>query len=86
MTKDKILESSVQAKLIKDHKENGWLVIRLRSVDPAGYPDLLMIKNGKVKFIEVKKDTGTLSKLQIMRIEELRHHKINVSVVYGTKL
>jgi len=74
-------ESKHQKNLIKQYKDDGWLVIRLRdaptTISQTGTPDLLCLKpNGlgdsQVKFIEVK-DTGkTASKLQEYHIKKLR--------------
>ena len=78
MKSNRTLERSVLSKTIKWYRSRGWVVIRLRSVDPAGYPDLLIIRNGIVKFIELKRadGLGKLSALQETRIAELQLHGI----------
>lgn len=74
----KVLEKSVLSRTIKKFRDQGWIVLRLRGVDPAGYPDLLIIRDGIVKFIELKRadGLGKLSALQETRIEQLAKHKI----------
>jgi len=78
MKSDKVLEKSVLSKAIKWFRSRGWIVIRLRSVDPAGYPDLLIIRRGIVKFVELKRadGLGKLSMLQKLRIQELKENGI----------
>lgn len=58
------LESSVQSKLIRDLRNDGWFVVRLLHTTPSGVPDLLAIKNKKHVFIEVKREGGKVSPLQ----------------------
>lgn len=60
----KKLESSVQSKLIRDLRNDGWFVVRLLHTTPSGVPDLLAIKNKKHVFIEVKREGGKVSPLQ----------------------
>lgn len=73
-------ETIFQSKLVKKYKEQGYMVIRLRSTDPTGIPDLLLIKDSEVIFVEVKTDSK-LSEIQKLRIKELREHKIKVKVI-----
>lgn len=60
----KKLESSIQSKLIRDLRNDGWFVVRLLHTTPSGVPDLLAIKNKKHVFIEVKREGGKVSPLQ----------------------
>lgn len=78
------LETFYQAKIIKQLKREGWLVIRLRHVSPAGMPDLLALKDGKAVFVETKKPDGVPRPLQ-----EYMHKKINQAgfkVLVGSKI
>lgn len=65
-------ESKIQIKVIKFLEKDGWYVLRLISTNKTGIPDLLAFKKNEPDiFIEVKTETGKLSKLQ-----EFRHKDI----------
>ncbi len=49
-------------------------------LNKAGYPDLILLKPNEVKFVEVKRKNGRLSKIQEYRIEELRRIGFEVIV------
>ena len=66
-----ILESKIQAKLIKHYEKLGYYVIKLIKTNKNGIPDLLCLKEGKAFFIEVKSEKGTVRPLQKFRHEEL---------------
>jgi Holliday junction resolvase len=66
-----ILESKIQAKLIKEYESIGYYVIKLIKTNKNGIPDLLCLKDGKGFFIEVKSEKGKLKPLQEYRHEEL---------------
>lgn len=53
--KNKTLESDIQARIIARLKAEGWLCVKLVSTNLPGIPDLLMLKDGKARFIEVKR-------------------------------
>lgn len=74
-------EAQYQAKLIKQYKADGWTVIKLVQTNKAGYPDLLCLKPGEVRFVEVKGPKGRLSKVQEYRISELRAKGFDVQVL-----
>lgn len=66
-----ILESKIQAKIIKDYESMGYYVIKLIKTNKNGIPDLLCLKDGKGFFIEVKSEKGKVKPLQHFRHEEL---------------
>jgi len=66
------LESKLQSKIIAKLTAEGWLCVKLIKTNKNGIPDLMCLKEGKTMFIEVKQETGKLSELQKMRIDELR--------------
>ena len=79
-----MLESKIQAKLIKQLESEGYYVIKLVSTNKSGIPDLIAIpKNSDVVFYEVKQKSGKLSKLQEYRIKELDNHGVKTNVHYG---
>ena len=77
-------EQQIQAKKIKELESLGYYVIKLTLTNKNGIPDLIAIpKESDVKFIEVKKEKGKLSKLQEYRIDELKKHGVNVEIYKG---
>lgn len=70
-----MLESKIQAKIIKRFTDAGYLVIKLIKTSKNGIPDLMALKDGKTLFIEVKRPLlGKLSKVQEYRIKELKEY------------
>lgn len=76
-------EAQIQSKLIKHFESKGFYVIKLIKTNVNGIPDLLVIKEDRVKFIEVKKAGGKISKLQEFRIRELRQKGIDAVCMDG---
>ncbi len=48
-----------------------------------GMPDLAILKNQKIYFMEFKSDKGKLTRQQIIIIEYLREHGYDVAVVHN---
>jgi len=66
-------ESQVQRKIIAYAKANGWLYIKTIKLSESGHADVILFKNGKTFFIEVKKSTGGVnSELQLYRQKQFR--------------
>lgn len=67
-----MIESEIQAPIIKHLESSGYIVIRMNAgkgrhnqrLSPAGTPDLLVIGHGRLFWIEVKTLTGEVSKVQ----------------------
>ena len=76
-------ESSYQKKLIKRYEDEGWHVLKLLMLNKAGYPDLILLRPNAVKFVEVKRKGGRLSKIQQYRISELKKLGFDVEVAYS---
>ena len=66
-----ILESKIQAKLIKEYEAMVYYVIKLIKTNKNGIPDLICLKDGKAFFVEVKSKKGKVAPLQKFRHEEL---------------
>ena len=66
-----ILESKIQAKLIKEYEALGYYVIKLIKRNKNGIPDLICLKDGKAFFVEVKSEKGKVAPLQKFRHLEL---------------
>jgi len=73
-------ESQIQSKIIKRLEKEGWEVIKLIRTSMIGIPDLMALKDGKCKFIEVKQTIGILSEIQKLRIKQLKGRGFEVLV------
>jgi hypothetical protein len=79
-------EQQIQSKKIKELEGQGYYVIKLMKTNKNGIPDLLVLpKNSDAFFIEVKKESGVLSKLQEYRINELNKHGLKTEILKGWK-
>lgn len=67
-----MLESKIQSFIIRKYTKLGYYVIKIIKTNKNGIPDLLLIKDGKASFIEVKSTGGKISELQRLRAKELR--------------
>lgn len=61
-----------QEQLIKKYKKEGFKVLKIIRLNENGYPDLMLLKDGKTIYIESKEEKDTLKPLQKSRIKELR--------------
>jgi Holliday junction resolvase len=75
-----MLESAIQTKIKNRLEKEGWIVVKLIKTSMNGIPDLMALKDGTVKFIEVKQTVGILSELQKIRIKQLKHRGFEVLV------
>ena len=79
-------EQQIQSKKIKELEGQGYYVIKLMKTNKNGIPDLLVLpKNSDAFSIEVKKESGVLSKLQEYRINELNKHGLKTEILKGWK-
>lgn len=78
------LESVIQSSLIKKYESQGYMVVKLILTNKSGIPDLLLLKDGKASFVEVKRDGQKPRPLQEYRINELRSLGFEVHVENGT--
>lgn len=76
-------ESQIQKKIIDNFTDRGFLVVKLMKTNTNGIPDLMVLKDGVCKFIEVKKPNGKISQLQKYRIKQLRKQKFVAVVMDG---
>jgi Holliday junction resolvase len=75
-------EQQIQSKVIKKLENNGWYVIKLIRTTKVGIPDLMAIKEGVVKFFEVKRPkVGVVSEIQKYRIKQLNEHGIEAVII-----
>jgi Holliday junction resolvase len=75
-------EQQIQLKVIKKLENDGWYVIKLIRTTKVGIPDLMAIKEGVVKFFEVKRPkVGVVSEIQKYRIKQLNEHGIEAMII-----
>lgn len=79
------MASSFQTKIINMYKKNGYTVLKIIRLNENGYPDLVCLKEGKIKWIECKEVNDILNPLQKMRIDELRNNGFEAIVMQDTK-
>lgn len=66
------LESKIQARIIKRLEKEGYWVVKIILSSKPGFPDLLVLKDGKAFFVEVKRPGEKPRPLQEYRMNELR--------------
>lgn len=81
MANSKKLESKVQSRVIGILRGDGWLVVKIGLCSLPGFPDLMALKSGRVKFVEVKRTGEKPRPLQEYRHMQLREQGFEVEVV-----
>ena len=77
-------EQQIQSKKIKELEAEGFYVIKLVQTNKNGIPDLVALHKDKgVKFFEIKRKNGKLSKLQEYRTKELKSYGFFAEVYRG---
>lgn len=77
-------ESQIEARLVHGVKARGGLCLKFTSPGSPGVPDRIVITpNGRVCFVELKTETGRLTKIQQWTIREMRDRGAEVFVVKG---
>ena len=77
-------ESEIQKKSVIDYAVTlGYVVYKIKSTNKNGVPDVLLLKNEKAIFIEVKSENGVLTCQQQARIKEITDQNICVAVVHS---
>jgi len=76
-------ERDIEGAVVRWAKEHGWLTCKI--VAQRGWPDRVFVapKNNRVVFIEFKRPSGRLTKLQARRNKELYARGCEVYVVYS---
>ena len=66
-------EKQLQTKIIAHAKSQGWLYIKTIKLSESGHADIMLFKDGKTIFIEVKNSKGGIkSELQKLRQKQFR--------------
>lgn len=79
-----MLESAVEAKLVRGVKALGGIAYKFTSPGTAGVPDrIVVLPGGRVIFAELKTDSGRLSPGQRAQLDRLRALGAEAVVVRG---
>ena len=79
-----MLEKQIERRLVEGVRKLGGLCYKFVSPGHPGVPDRMIITpKGGVIFVELKTDTGRLSKLQRYTIGEMQKRGADVRVVWG---
>lgn len=73
-------ESLIQKKIADRHKNQGWFVTKIIQTTTNGIPDLMLIRDGRVVFIEVKAKGKKPAPLQQYMINLLQEQGVHVYV------
>jgi Holliday junction resolvase-like predicted endonuclease len=76
-----MLESQLQAKCIKYAQEQGWIVLKVISCNMNGISDLILFKDGRTVFIEMKTAKGRVAPLQLYRQKQLQEQGFKYEIV-----
>jgi hypothetical protein len=79
---DRTRERTVENRLIEGAARLGCMV---RKIGTEGWPDRMLLKNGKVFFVETKTTGGVVSPLQKEIIGRLRKAGFYVAIPYTSK-
>ena len=76
-----ITESQLQSKLIRKYEADGWYVVKIIQTNRNGMPDLMLLRDGVCRFVEVKRPGCKPRPLQIYRMNELMSKGFDCQVV-----
>lgn len=75
-------ESGLEQHFQKSVKAAGGWAIKLMPTQ-TGVPDRMVLCNGSIYLVELKTDTGSLSKIQIWWHKKVKTFGVQVHVLYG---
>ena len=77
-------ESRIEKQLEKTVREKGGLCFKFVSPGSPGVPDRIVITpDGRIIFVELKTETGSLQKIQQWQIKRMRKCGADVRVIKG---
>ena len=79
------MASNFQNKIIKQYKDEGWIVVKTIRLSESGYPDLFMFKDGITILREIKSGSDTIKPLQKHRINQLIAQGFDAKCIHETK-
>ena len=77
-------ENNIQRRMLKELKERRCVAVKTMSQSLDGWPDITAITpHGRVLFIEMKDEKGSLSEQQDRILWNIGLHRTTAAVVYG---
>jgi Holliday junction resolvase len=73
-------EAEIQKRIIERYQAAGYIVVKLMLTNCNGIPDLMLLRDGRTIFVEVKRPGEVPRPLQQYRIEQLRQAGFEVRV------
>lgn len=74
-------ESRLQGRIIEDLEKDGRYPVKIKLCNRNGFPDVMVLNNGNVLFIEVKDEGEDADPLQLYIHEQLRDQGFNVFII-----
>jgi len=74
-------EKSLERKIVKYCKDNGFLCMKLSGMNQRGQPDRMILKDGVASFFELKGEGCKPTKLQLHYLSKLRDHGFHATWV-----
>lgn len=74
-------ESAIQAAIVRRFEREGWFVVKIGLCNRPGFPDLMMLRDGRAVFVEVKRPGERPRPLQQYRIDHLRKMGFEAAVL-----
>ena len=65
-------ERDLELRFLREAERRGWRCLKFTPAGSAGYPDRILLRDGRVAFLELKAPRGRPTALQSRRIGELR--------------
>ena len=83
-TKSNTLERTLEKRFVSEIKKRGGLAIKMPGNIMTGIPDrLVILPGGRIVFVELKRDTGRVSKIQAHVHKLLLDLGCHVEVLFG---
>lgn len=77
-------ENTIQRRMLKALRERGCVAVKTMSQSLDGWPDITAITpRGRVLFIEMKDEKGSLSEQQDRVCRNIGSHRMTAAIVYG---
>jgi len=78
-----VTEAKIQSQIISYLEKKGYYVVKIIQSNKNGWPDLQALKDGKLVFIEVKREKGIVSELQKFRHKELAKYGFKTIIAHN---
>ncbi|MFT3951195.1 MAG: VRR-NUC domain-containing protein [Oscillospiraceae bacterium] len=84
MPKHTMTEAQIESRMDRMVRERGGLFYKFTSPNNPGVPDRILITpQGRIVFVELKTERGSLQRIQEWQLDRMREHNTEVRVVKG---